>query len=203
MWKSSFAPHRFWRALDDVDGDAHRGPDVVVVDARRHHVDEDIARAELGHRQRFLLEGVARLAEALGADHLREHLRRERRRARARRRARTGHSWALSDGGRHHALIYSKHCGLDRKSHGDLACVAPARRSEPASPGRTGFSGYYRLREPLVLALARAHRGAAADVPLQRRGPAAVRVPAVLLAAARVRAPGLGVLLDRYVRTKS
>ena len=60
--------------LDDVDGDPHRRPHVVVVDARGHHVDEHVAWTERRYRQRLLLERVARLAEPLGADHLREHL---------------------------------------------------------------------------------------------------------------------------------
>jgi hypothetical protein len=59
--------------LDHVDRHAHRGPHVVVIDARGHHVDQDVAWAELGDGDGFLLERIARLAEPLGADQLGEH----------------------------------------------------------------------------------------------------------------------------------
>src|SRR5207247_8355944 len=59
--------------LDDIDRDAHRCPHVVVVHARGHHVDQDVARPELGYADGLLLERVARLAKPLGADQLREH----------------------------------------------------------------------------------------------------------------------------------
>ena len=62
--------------LDDIDGDAHRGPHVVVVDARGHHVHEHVARTELGDGEGFFAKRVDRFAEALGADHLRQHARR-------------------------------------------------------------------------------------------------------------------------------
>jgi len=71
---------RFLRAesllprLDDIDRDAHRGPHVVVVDAGGHHVDQHVARAQRGDGDRLFLERVPGLAEAFGADHLRQHL---------------------------------------------------------------------------------------------------------------------------------
>ena len=48
---------------------AERGPDVVEVDAGRHHAHHDLEGAGLGYRQLLELEGVQRLALALLADH--------------------------------------------------------------------------------------------------------------------------------------
>src|SRR5262249_24352772 len=45
---------------DHVERVAERGPDVVVVDPRRHHVDEDILRTELRGRDHLALPRVAR-----------------------------------------------------------------------------------------------------------------------------------------------
>ena len=59
--------------LDDVDGHAQRGPDVVVVHARRHHVNEHVPRPDLGHLDLFLLESVGGLAETFGTDQLSDH----------------------------------------------------------------------------------------------------------------------------------
>ena len=52
----------------DADRLAERGPDVVVVHARRHHAHDHLERARLGHLDLLELEGVARLALALLAD---------------------------------------------------------------------------------------------------------------------------------------
>src|SRR5581483_8165255 len=62
--------------LDDVDGDAEGGPDVVVVDAGGHYVDQHLARADLGGLDDLLGEGLDRLPEVLPAHGHRVHLRR-------------------------------------------------------------------------------------------------------------------------------
>ena len=59
---------------DDVDRGAERGPDVVVVDAGRHDVDQHVLRADLGGRDDLALPGVARFAEAVLADQEGVHL---------------------------------------------------------------------------------------------------------------------------------
>src|SRR5262249_30284801 len=61
---------------DHVDGRAERGPDVVVVDAGRHHVDQHLVRSDAGRRDHLALPGVVRLAEAILPDATRVHLRR-------------------------------------------------------------------------------------------------------------------------------
>jgi hypothetical protein len=60
---------------DHVDGLATRRPHVVVVDARGHDGDEHFTRAGPRDRQHLRLEGVARQAEAVLADHLGHHCR--------------------------------------------------------------------------------------------------------------------------------
>ena len=54
---------------EDRDRLAERRPDVVVVDAGRHHPDHDLHRARLRYLHLLDLEGVAGLALALLADH--------------------------------------------------------------------------------------------------------------------------------------
>src|SRR5581483_4117795 len=60
-----------------VGKDRHRlalgRPYVVVVDPRRHDSDDHLERARLGHLDLLELEGVQRLALALGADYPRRH----------------------------------------------------------------------------------------------------------------------------------
>src|SRR4051794_11137965 len=56
---------------------AERRPDVVVVDAGRHHADDDLEGAGLRYFDLLELEGVLRLAEALLADDPRGHLLRQ------------------------------------------------------------------------------------------------------------------------------
>jgi hypothetical protein len=63
---------------EDGDRLAERRPDVVVVDAGRHHPDDDLERAGLGNLDLLDLEGVDRLALALLADHPGGHRRRQR-----------------------------------------------------------------------------------------------------------------------------
>ena len=53
---------------EDRHGLAHRGPDVVVVDARRHHADDHLEGARLRDLDLLDLEGVGRFALALLAD---------------------------------------------------------------------------------------------------------------------------------------
>src|SRR5262245_1487305 len=62
---------------DDVDGDATRGPDVVVVDAGGHDGDQHLVRLEGRDVDLFGLEGSARLAQAILAHHLRVHAARD------------------------------------------------------------------------------------------------------------------------------
>ncbi len=66
-------------------GLAERRPDVVEVHAGRHHADDHLERAGLGHLDLLELEGVDRLALALLADDPRGHRRAEARPARSRR----------------------------------------------------------------------------------------------------------------------
>jgi hypothetical protein len=62
----------------DPDRLAERGPDVVVVHARRHDPDDHLEGSGLRHLDLLELEGVARLTLALLADHPRGHRVRER-----------------------------------------------------------------------------------------------------------------------------
>ena len=59
------------------DGLAERRPDVVEVDARGHHAHDHLEGAGLRHLDLLELEGVLRLALALGADHPGGHLLRQ------------------------------------------------------------------------------------------------------------------------------
>ena len=63
---------------DDIDRHAQPGPDVVVVDARRHDVDQRLVVSRFGHVDHLHLPGLGRLAEAIGAHrpgvHLRRHI---------------------------------------------------------------------------------------------------------------------------------
>src|SRR4029450_3549961 len=62
------------RALrDHVERGAQRGPDVVVVDARGHNVDQHLVRAERGRGNDLAPPGVTRLAEAILPDKVRVH----------------------------------------------------------------------------------------------------------------------------------
>ena len=58
---------------DDVERLAQRGPHVVVVDARGHHVDQHLVGADGRRRQHLALPRVARLAEAVLPDRERVH----------------------------------------------------------------------------------------------------------------------------------
>ncbi len=60
--------------LDDVDRDAERGPDVIVVDAGRHDVDEALVVRDVGDLDHFLLERLHGLTEPLPADQPGVHL---------------------------------------------------------------------------------------------------------------------------------
>ena len=60
---------------NNVQGDAEAGPHIVVVHAGRHHIDERVVGPNLGSVDDFLLEGMARLAEAVLADELGVHAR--------------------------------------------------------------------------------------------------------------------------------
>src|SRR6266566_4314986 len=67
---------RLARALalaDHVERGAERGPDVVVVDARGHHVDQHLVRAGRRGGDDLATPGVAGLAEAVLADEIRVH----------------------------------------------------------------------------------------------------------------------------------
>ena len=55
MWKSSFSP-AFCRALITLTGMPERGPDVVVVDAGRHDVDQHLVVADRRDVDDLLLE---------------------------------------------------------------------------------------------------------------------------------------------------
>src|SRR5262249_9226214 len=59
---------------DHVERIAERRPDVVVVDPRRHHVDENVLRADGRRGDDLALPRVARLTEAVLADEVRVHL---------------------------------------------------------------------------------------------------------------------------------
>ncbi len=68
LWLARLLPR-----LDDVDRGTERGPDVVVVDACRHHVDQHLVRRHLGHVDRLDLECLGGDAEPVLADDLRNH----------------------------------------------------------------------------------------------------------------------------------
>ena len=55
---------------DDIDGEAETGPDVVVVDARRHHVDERVVGTDGGDIDDLGGERLEGFAEAGLADEL-------------------------------------------------------------------------------------------------------------------------------------
>src|SRR5438034_11598747 len=59
--------------FDDVDRDAERCPDVVVIDTGGHHIDEGLARSDVRRGHHLRTEGVLRLAERLAADGHRMH----------------------------------------------------------------------------------------------------------------------------------
>src|ERR1700730_17833229 len=61
---------------DDVEWLAERGPDIVVVDARGHDVDQHLVGADRGRRDHLTLPGIARLAEPILPDEVRVHPRR-------------------------------------------------------------------------------------------------------------------------------
>jgi hypothetical protein len=124
--------------LDHVDGNAHRGPHVVVVHPGGHHVDEDVTWAERGNLHGFLFERIDRLAESLGANQLRQHA--------AGNHAELGHvaelvqiGGARHAGRRHHPRIYANPTMVTRRPHDDLAPPAPRLAqwvSARALPGR-------------------------------------------------------------------
>ena len=58
---------------DHIDGAAEPSPNVVVVHARGHHINEDIVRPEFGGIHDFAREGARGLAKARLADELRVH----------------------------------------------------------------------------------------------------------------------------------
>ena len=58
---------------DDIDRCAERGPDVVVVHARSHNVDEDIVRPDLRDWYDLGLEGPGRAPKARLTDELGVH----------------------------------------------------------------------------------------------------------------------------------
>jgi hypothetical protein len=60
--------------LRDVDGDPSSRPDVVEVDARRHHRHEDVGRAQLRDVDHLVLDRILRVAVALGSHQHRVHL---------------------------------------------------------------------------------------------------------------------------------
>ena len=59
---------------DDVDRRPQRGPHVVEIDSGGHHIDQRLIGSQLGDRNLFDFEGVGRLAESIGPNHLRVHL---------------------------------------------------------------------------------------------------------------------------------
>ena len=67
---------RLLPGLDDIDRDAEGGPDVVVIDARRHDVDQHLVVLDRGDVDDLLLERRRRLTEPTLADQPRVHLRR-------------------------------------------------------------------------------------------------------------------------------
>ena len=75
MWKPASSPPSLGLLVqaDDVDGHAEGGPDVVVVHARGHDVDEHVLGLQLRNRDDFVLERGDGVAEAVLADHLRVH----------------------------------------------------------------------------------------------------------------------------------
>jgi hypothetical protein len=58
---------------DHVDGHTSRRPDVVVVDAGRHHGDEDLTRSDRRDVHLLDLERVGGVSETLGPDDLGVH----------------------------------------------------------------------------------------------------------------------------------
>ena len=64
----------FLARADHVNRRAERGPHVVEIDARRHHVDQHFVGADFRHRDFLDLERMLGIAEAVGANHLRIHL---------------------------------------------------------------------------------------------------------------------------------
>jgi len=58
---------------DDVERGAERCPDIVVVDARRHHVDEHLVRADARRGDHLTLPRVTGLAEAALTDDVGMH----------------------------------------------------------------------------------------------------------------------------------
>ena len=64
----------FLARADHVDWRAERRPHVVEIDAGRHDVDEHLVGADFRDGDFLDLERMHRVAEAVGADHLRIHL---------------------------------------------------------------------------------------------------------------------------------